>query len=172
VSNNAGRFGTFEGVFTPTILTILGVIMYLRLGWVVGNAGFGGALLIIMLAKMVTVTTGLSIASMATNVRIGAGGSYAFVSRSLGGEVGSAIGIPLYLSQSLGGALYLIGFAEGWVAIFPSHDMKLVSSIALIGLLLITFISAKIAMKLQFVIMTVVFSLLAIPFSWKGRRSP
>ena len=163
MSNGSGRFGTFEGVFTPTILTILGVIMYLRLGWVVGNAGLGGALLIILLAKMVTVTTGLSIASMSTNVRIGAGGSYAFVSRSLGGEVGSAIGIPLYLSQSLGGALYLIGFAEGWVAIFPAHDLKLVSSAALIGLLLITFISAKIAMKIQFVIMTVVtLSLLSL----------
>ena len=33
------KFGTFGGVFTPTLLTILGVIMYLRLGWVVGNAG-------------------------------------------------------------------------------------------------------------------------------------
>ncbi|MFH2012122.1 MAG: amino acid permease [Pseudomonadota bacterium] len=163
MSNNTGRFGTFEGVFTPTILTILGVIMYLRLGWVVGNAGLGGAILIILLAKIVTVTTGLSIASMATNVRIGAGGSYAFVSRSLGGEVGSAVGIPLYLSQSLGGALYLIGFAEGWVAIFPTHDMKIVSSLALIGLLLISYISAKVAMKIQFVIMAVLsLSLLSL----------
>lgn len=67
------RFGTFEGVFTPTILTILGVIMYLRLGWVVGNAGFGGALIIILLAKVVTVTTGLAIASMSSNIKIGDG---------------------------------------------------------------------------------------------------
>ena len=47
--------------------------MYLRLGWVVGNAGFGGALLIILLAKVVTVSTGLSMASMVTNIKIGAG---------------------------------------------------------------------------------------------------
>ncbi|MBN1492875.1 MAG: hypothetical protein JW938_01870 [Candidatus Omnitrophica bacterium] len=66
MEKNQGRFGTFEGVFTPTVLTIIGVMMYLRLGWVVGNAGFGGALLIIMLAKVVTLTTGISIASMAT----------------------------------------------------------------------------------------------------------
>ena len=32
-------FGTFLGVFTPSILTILGAIMYLRFGWVVGTAG-------------------------------------------------------------------------------------------------------------------------------------
>ena len=95
------KFGTFEGVFTPTILTILGAIMYLRLGWVVGNAGFGGALVIILLAKLVTVTTGLAIASMASNIKIGPGGSYAIISRSLGLEIGGAVGIPLYLSQAL-----------------------------------------------------------------------
>mgnify|MGYP006296865705 CR=1 FL=1 len=40
------KFTTFGGVFTPDVLTILGVIMYLRLGWVVGNAGFLGAVAI------------------------------------------------------------------------------------------------------------------------------
>ena len=116
------KLGTFAGVFTPTILTILGVIMYLRLGWVVGNAGFGGALLIIILAKMITITTGLSIAAIATNTRVGAGGSYALISRSLGLEAGSAVGIPLYLSQTLGGAMYISGFTEAWIALFPAHD--------------------------------------------------
>ena len=53
------KFGTFGGVFTPDVLTILGVIMYLRLGWVVGNAGFLGAVLIILMAKAVTICTGL-----------------------------------------------------------------------------------------------------------------
>jgi hypothetical protein len=36
-------FGTYTGVFTPTLLTIFGVIMYVRLPWVVGNAGVLGA---------------------------------------------------------------------------------------------------------------------------------
>ena len=168
MSNSARRFGTFEGVFTPTILTILGVIMYLRLGWVVGNAGFGGALLIIFLAKLVTVTTGLSLSSMATNIRIGAGGFYAFISRSLGAEVGSAIGIPLYLSQALGAALYIIGFTEGWVTIFPSHDPQIVSTTALICLFIISFISTKVAMKVQYIIMLVVFFSLVSFFLGKG----
>ncbi|MFQ5917426.1 MAG: Na-K-Cl cotransporter, partial [Candidatus Binatia bacterium] len=88
------RFGTFQGVFTPTILTILGVIMYLRLGWVVGNAGFGGAVVIILMAKLVTISTGLAMSSMTTNIKIGAGGSYAIISRSLGLEIGGAVGIP------------------------------------------------------------------------------
>ncbi len=147
------RFGTFEGVFTPTILTILGVIMYLRLGWVVGNAGFGGALLIILLAKIVTLTTGLAIASMASNIKIGDGGSYAIISRSLGLEIGGAVGLPLYLSQSLGAAMYIVGFTEGWSVIFPSHNPLIVSSGILFLLIATSLISARIAMRLQFIVM-------------------
>ena len=57
------QFGTFAGVFTPTLLTILGVIMYLRLGWVVGNAGLLGAFLVILLANAITLATGLALSS-------------------------------------------------------------------------------------------------------------
>ncbi len=55
------RYGTFEGVFVPTLLTILGAILFLRQGWVVGNAGFGGAVLIILTAFLITGATGLSL---------------------------------------------------------------------------------------------------------------
>ena len=55
------KFGTFGGVFTPSILTILGVIMYLRLPWVVGNAGLYAAIGIIAVAHVVSVATGLSL---------------------------------------------------------------------------------------------------------------
>ena len=157
------RFGTFEGVFTPTILTILGVIMYLRLGWVVGNAGFGGALIIILLAKVVTVTTGLAIASMSSNIKIGDGGSYAIISRSLGIEIGGAVGLPLYLSQALGAAMYIVGFTEGWIAIFPNHDPLIVSSLVLALLITTSLISARIAMRLQYGIMFLIgFSLVSL----------
>jgi len=156
MENNVRKFSTFEGVFTPTILTILGVIMYLRLGWVVGNAGFGGALLIILLAKIVTITTGLAISTMTTNIRIGAGGSYALISRSLGAEVGSSIGIPLYLSLTLGASMYIIGFTEAWVSIFPSHDIRIVSTGVLVCLFVVSIISAKMAMKVQYIIMTII----------------
>ncbi|NQV37433.1 MAG: Na-K-Cl cotransporter [Candidatus Marinimicrobia bacterium] len=168
MSSNVKRLGTFEGVFTPTILTILGVIMYLRLGWVVGNAGFGGALMIILLAKVVTVSTGLSIASIATNTRVGAGGSYALISRSLGLEIGSAIGIPLYLSQALGGALYISGFTEGWLAIFPQHIPLLVSTTVLLILLVVSIVGAKFAMKAQFIIMAVIIASLVSFFAGEG----
>ena len=81
------KFGTFTGVFTPTLLTILGVIMYVRLGWVVGNAGLYGAFLVLLLALGISAATALSLSSIATNTRLGAGGPFALISRALGLEV-------------------------------------------------------------------------------------
>ena len=124
------KFGTFSGVFTPNVLTILGVIMYLRLGWVVGNAGFLGAVAIILLAKSITIFTGLSMSSMTTNIRIGAGGAYSIISKSLGLEAGGSIGIPFYIAQTLSAALYIIGFTESWMKIFPQHPYLVVAAIA------------------------------------------
>jgi len=114
-------FGTFGGVFTPTLLTILGVIMYLREGWVVGNAGLLGAWVIILLSFAITGFTGFSLASITTNIRIGAGGAFNIISQSLGLEVGGSIGIPLYLAQALAVSMYIFGFRAGWQWIFPGH---------------------------------------------------
>ncbi len=148
--------GTFGGVFTPDVLTILGVIMYLRLGWVVGNAGFLGAVVIILLAKSVTICTGLSMSSITTNIKIGAGGAYSIISKSLGLEAGGSVGIPFYISQTLSAALYIIGFTEGWLRIFPNHVPIIISTIAWISLLGISSVSAKFAIKIQYIIMVIV----------------
>ena len=150
------RFGMFGGVFTPDVLTILGVIMYLRLGWVVGNAGFLGAVLIILLAKSVSLCTGLSMSSITTNIRIGAGGAYSIISKSLGLEAGGSIGIPLYIGQTLSAALYIIGFTQAGlqVPVFQNHDSRVVATAAWIGLLTISYISAHLAIRVQYIIMT------------------
>ena len=149
------KFNTFGGVFTPDVLTILGVIMYLRLGWVVGNAGFLGAIAIILLSKSVTICTGLSMSSITTNIKIGAGGAYSIISKSLGLEAGGSIGIPLYIAQTLSAALYIIGFTEGWLRIFPDHSAILISSVAWLILLLISYISAQFAIRIQYIIMAI-----------------
>jgi len=166
------KLGTFAGVFTPTILTILGVIMYLRLGWVVGNAGLGGAILIITLAKMITITTGLSIAAIATNTRVGAGGSYALISRSLGLEAGSAVGVPLYLSQTLGGAMYISGFTEAWIAIFPAHHPLLIGVSVLLLVLGVSLLGAQFAMRTQYIIMFIIAASLVSFFASVGAAAP
>lgn len=152
----ARRFGAFEGVFTPTLLTILGVIMYLREGWVVGEVGLGGAWTIIGLSGLVTVCTALSLSSIATNVRLGAGGPFAVITRSLGLELGGSIGIPLYLSQSFAVAMYIFGLREGWCWIFPDHPTWIVDLSAFFAVLSLAMISASLAFRVQFVVMAVI----------------
>jgi amino acid transporter len=110
------KYGSFAGVFTPSILTILGVIMYLRMGWVVGNAGLFGSIIIVVIAHIISVSTGLSVSSIATDKKVGPGGIYYILSRSMGIPIGGAIGIALYIGTALSIALYLIGFADSFNA--------------------------------------------------------
>lgn len=151
-----GRLGTFGGVFTPSILTILGVIMYLRFGWVVGNVGLVGTLIIVTLSTSITFLTALSIASIATNAPVKGGGAYYMISRSLGLEVGGAVGIPLFLAQAFSVALYILGFSESMVTIFPSLNMKLVGIVTTVLLSLLSLFSTQAAVKAQFVILGVI----------------
>jgi len=149
-------FGTFTGVFTPTLLTIFGVIMYVRTGWCVGNAGLLGTWLVMLLAMGITLATGLSLSSIATNTRIGPGGPYAIISRALGFEVGGGIGLPLYLTRPLGVAMYIIGFREGWLWVFPDHPAMVVDVIVFAVLAGISYISADLAFRVQYLIMAVI----------------
>ncbi len=150
------KLGTFGGVFTPDVLTILGVIMYLRLGWVVGNAGLLGGIAIIILAKSITIATGLSMSSITTNIKIGAGGAYSIISKSLGLEAGGSVGIPFYVSQTLSASLYIAGFTEGWLRIFPDHSAMLVGVITWAVLIAISYISTVFAIRVQYLILGVI----------------
>ncbi|MFT7538298.1 MAG: solute carrier family 12 sodium/potassium/chloride transporter 2 [Lysobacterales bacterium] len=157
------KFSTFEGVFTPCLLSILGVIMYLRLGWVVGNVGLAGTVLIIILSNVITLVTTLSMSSVVSNIRIGAGGAYSIISKSLGIEAGGAIGIPLYISQAISTAFYIAGFAECWKFIFPTHDPLFVALIVWFCLSVIAYLSAKLAFRIQYIIIVaIVLSIVAI----------
>jgi amino acid transporter len=150
--------GTFGGVYTPSILTILGVIMYLRFGWVVGNVGLLGTLLIVTLSNLITFLTALSVCAIATDRVVRAGGAYYMISRSLGIETGGAVGIPLYFAQALSVALYTIGFAESVGQIIPSladYQVYIALGITIIvGILALT--SAEIAIKAQYFIMAAI----------------
>lgn len=117
-----GKLGTFAGVFTPSILTILGLVLFLRTGYVVGGAGLSGALLIILAANVISVLTSISLSAIATNLRVRGGGDYYLISRTLGVEFGGALGIVLFLAQSVSVAFYAIGFAEITSVIMGAED--------------------------------------------------
>ncbi|MEM7115830.1 MAG: amino acid permease [Chloroflexota bacterium] len=163
IANNDTKFGMFAGVFTPTVLTILGAIMYLRTGWVVGNAGLVGAIAIILLAHVITVTTGLAVSSVVTNTRVGAGGAFAIISQSLGLEVGGSVGIPLFLAQGISIALYVLAFTESWLRIFGTHDETLVALVTFAVVFAIVYVSTQFASRTQFLILIIVgISLFAV----------
>ena len=125
------------------MLTILGTIMYLRFGWVVGNAGLFEALLIVGVANVITLITALSVSSLATSQRVGVGGAYFLISRSLGIEVGGAIGLPLYLSQAVSLTLYCFGLAETISMMFGWTSQILNMGLAIVFIILITLSALK-----------------------------
>jgi len=155
------KFGTFAGVFTPTMLTILGVIMFLRAGWVVGNAGLGGGILIILLSFAITGATGLSMSTFVTNIRVGPGGAFSMISQSLGLEVGGAVGTPLYISQALVVVMYIFGFRDGYMWAVEAWGLpalpSLVVDLIMLGIIfLIAFISTGLAFKVQYFILAII----------------
>ncbi len=168
------KFGAFAGVFTPSILTILGVIMYLRLGWVTGVAGIWGVVAIILISHIISITTGLSISSIATDKKIEAGGIYYILSRSLGLPMGGSIGITLFVGTALSIALYIVGFTETFLAlpsiqnfmeILPEslNNIRVIGTIVLALLAGIALISTNFAIKTQFIILGAIFlSLISI----------
>ena len=157
-------FGTFGGVFTPAVLTILGVILFLRAGWVVGNAGLMGALIIIVISNFISLSTGLSLSAIATSMDIGVGGNYYLISRTLGLAAGGSIGIPLYLSQAISIAFYAIGFTEGLMWVFPNINPVLIATVTCIILSVISFVGADWAIRVQYIIMACLGLAL---FSWR-----
>lgn len=171
--HKAKKFGAFAGVFTPSILTILGVIMYMRLGWVVGEAGLIGAIAIIVIAHVISISTGLSISAIATDKKIKTGGIYYMLSRSLGLPMGGAIGLSLVVGTALSISLYIVGFSESFLAIesirnffglgISINDFRILGSIVLLVLVAIAFISTSLAIKTQYLVLgAIVLSLISI----------
>jgi amino acid transporter len=153
----AKKFGTFAGVFTPSILTILGVIMYLRLPWIAGQAGLFMVLGIVLVAHVVSITTGLSVSSIATDKKVEGGGSYYMISRGLGLAIGGTLGIALFIGLSFSVSLYLIGFSESFNTFCgfgnSINSIRFTGSIVLLLVTILTFISTSLALKSQFFIL-------------------
>ncbi len=163
----APGFGTFGGVFTPNVLTILGVIMFLRLGQVVGESGLLYALLIILGAKLITTLTSISLAAIATNTRIQGGGAYFMISRSLGVEYGGAIGVVFYLAQAVSVAMYVIGFTEALLSAFPDIALsgRLVATLVNGAVFACVYVGAGWTIKLQYAILAVLLASLVSFFA-------
>uniref|UniRef100_A0A8C5S078 Solute carrier family 12 member 2 n=1 Tax=Laticauda laticaudata TaxID=8630 RepID=A0A8C5S078_LATLA len=138
------KFGWIKGVLVRCMLNIWGVMLFIRLSWIVGNAGIGLALLVIAMATVVTTITGLSTSAIATNGFVRGGGAYYLISRSLGPEFGGAIGLIFAFANAVAVAMYVVGFAETVVDLLkqyellmldPSNDIRIIGTITIVVLL-------------------------------------
>ncbi|HDR73523.1 MAG TPA: amino acid permease [Methanoculleus sp.] len=154
-----------KGVYVPTLLTILGVILYLRTGWVVGNVGLLGAWMIIVIAFSITTSTALSMSSIISNIRIGPGGPYSIIARSLGMEVGGSIGVPLYFALAFSIALYIFWFREGLRYLFPAIPPVLVDFVTFLVAFSIVFLSTDVAFRVQYIILAIIAASLVSIFA-------
>jgi len=162
--NSRARFGAFGGVFTPCILTILGVILFMRADFVLGQAGILRAMAILVIAKSISLFTSLSASAIATNMDVRGGGAYFLISRVLGPEFGGAIGVVLFLAQAVSVPFYILGFTEALTLTFPALQ-PYTGTVALAtaaALFVITLVGADWAIRVQYVIMaTLGLSILA-----------
>ncbi|KAM8782596.1 solute carrier family 12 member 6 isoform 5-T5 [Rhynchonycteris naso] len=173
------QMGTFMGVYLPCLQNIFGVILFLRLTWVVGTAGVLQALAIVLICCCCTLLTAISMSAIATNGVVPAGGSYFMISRALGPEFGGAVGLCFYLGTTFAAAMYILGAIEIFLvymvpqaAIFPSDDakesamlnnMRVYGTAFLVLMVLVVFIGVRYVNKFASLFLAcVIVSILAI----------
>lgn len=104
-------------------------MLFLRLSWVVGQAGIGLSILVVCLSCVVTVLTTLSMSAICTNGQVKGGGAYYLISRSLGPEFGGAIGLIFSVANAVAVAMYIVGFAETIRDMLKDNDALMVDEI-------------------------------------------
>ncbi|GCC19977.1 solute carrier family 12 member 2 isoform X1 [Chiloscyllium punctatum] len=131
VVDNKGvvKFGWVKGVLVRCMLNIWGVMLFIRLTWIVGHAGIGLAVLVIGMATVVTTITGLSTSAITTNGFVRGGGAYYLISRSLGPEFGGAIGLIFAFANAVAVAMYVVGFAETVRDLLVEHNALMIDEV-------------------------------------------
>ncbi|XP_016966176.1 solute carrier family 12 member 2 isoform X3 [Drosophila biarmipes] len=126
--NGVLKFGWIKGVLVRCLLNIWGVMLFLRLSWVVGQAGVIEGFVLILTTTAVTTITALSMSAISTNGVIKGGGTYYMISRSLGPEFGGSIGLIFSLANAVACAMYVVGFCESMLAMMTTFDWKIVDA--------------------------------------------
>jgi len=160
------KFGWIEGVYMRCLLNIWGVMLFLRLTWVMGQCGIVQGLLVMTMCNVVTTITTISMSAVSTNGQIKGGGVYFMISRALGPEFGGAIGLMFTIANSIAVAMYIIGFAESlldmldeyspdWGGIVPGmegfrlHDVRIIGSATLVLILVLAIVGMDWVTRVQ-----------------------
>nr|CAD7394205.1 unnamed protein product [Timema cristinae] len=162
------KFGWLEGVFMRCLLNIWGVMLFLRLSWVIGQAGVGEGVAVICLANLVTLLTTISMSAVCTNGQIKGGGIYYMISRSLGPEFGGAIGLMFTLANSIAVSMYIVGFCESLQDLLrtfgitlidgSTNDIRVVGIGTLVGILVLAMVGMDWVTRTQMVLLIVLIA--------------
>ncbi|KAJ8371597.1 hypothetical protein AAFF_G00306830 [Aldrovandia affinis] len=170
-SKGAVKFGWVKGVLVRCMLNIWGVMLFIRMTWIVGQAGIALACVIVLMAMVVTIITGLSTSAIATNGFVRGGGAYYLISRSLGPEFGGSIGLIFAFANAVAVSMYVVGFAETVVELLSTidahmtdelNDIRIVGTLTVILLLGISMAGmeweAKAQIFLLIILITAIFN--------------
>ncbi|KAG5283423.1 hypothetical protein AALO_G00041920 [Alosa alosa] len=149
-------FGTWDGVFTTCMINIFGVVLFLRTGWLVGNAGVLLGMLLVSLVVLVALVTVMSGIGVCERCRVGGGGVYSMISTVLGRRVGGTVGLLYVFGQCVAGAMYITGFSESIAEVLALQSVWVVRGISvavLLGLLGINLAGVKWIVRLQLVLL-------------------
>ncbi|XP_013870595.1 solute carrier family 12 member 2 isoform X2 [Austrofundulus limnaeus] len=161
------KFGWIKGVLVRCMLNIWGVMLFIRMTWIVGQAGIVLACVIVCMATIVTTITGLSTSAIATNGFVRGGGAYYLISRSLGPEFGGSIGLIFAFANAVAVAMYVVGFAEtvvellngvGAVMTDEINDIRIIGTITVIVLLGISVAGMEWEAKAQIFLLVVLIT--------------
>ncbi|XP_069562016.1 solute carrier family 12 member 2-like [Brachyistius frenatus] len=164
------KFGWVKGVLIRCMLNIWGVMLFIRMSWIVGQAGIGLTIAIILMATVVTTITGLSTSAITTNGFVRGGGAYYLISRSLGPEFGGSIGLIFAFANAVAVAMYVVGFAETVVELLSDvdalmtdelNDIRIVGTLTVFLLLGISVAGMEWEAKAQIVLLFILLAAIA-----------
>ncbi|XP_022163509.1 bumetanide-sensitive sodium-(potassium)-chloride cotransporter-like [Myzus persicae] len=122
------KLGWVKGVLIPCLLSIWGVMLFLRMPWILGQAGIFHSIIIIFISLIIILITTFSLSAISTNGKVKGGGLYFIISRSIGPEFGASIGILLAFANTVSAAMNTIGFCVSLRSLLQSSNITLIDS--------------------------------------------
>lgn len=161
-SPGSNQLGTINGCFVPCLLTILGAVLFLQLGFSVGMMGMWGALAILCFSELVSYITISSFSAIVSNGRTQGGGAYFLIARNLGPAFGGSSGILFWISYCINATYNVAAFAQVFQSTFIPSDswwgstsnlsQPVISTITFFPLFLVAFKGAGTFAKVNWIV--------------------
>jgi solute carrier family 12 (sodium/potassium/chloride transporter), member 2 len=162
------KLGWIQGVLIPVLLNIYGVMLFLRMGWIVAEAGIIESICIILLSAIICVITTLSLSAITTNGEVKSGGIYYIISRSLGPEFGASVGVVFAFANAISASMNTIGFCDALKDFLKKYglqiydggvnDTRIIGTIAILIMIVICAVGMEWEVKAQNVLILVIGS--------------